>query len=230
MYTKLIKEKARKLREQGVSYNQLQRTLGIPKSTLSSWFSESLGMPFDHKSLLKHLAKIRLLSAKTKNRIKSEGLQKIQKEAKKEVSSYPLDSMGFQKSLLSMLYWAEGTKHDKVSGLIFTNTDSKLITLFISMLRNCYKLNEERFRVRLHLHYYHPIKENRRFWSRLLKIPESQFSKTIIKKRGVKKRFRKNFYGICVLSYLDSSIRKEILAVGYAIHDQINEKVLVKRS
>jgi len=120
-----------------------------------------------------------------------------------------------------MLYWAEGAKHEKVSGLIFVNTDPKLLELFISLLRNCYELDEKKFRVRLHLHYYHPIKETRQFWSKLLEIPESQFTKTLIKRRSLKKRFRKNFHGICILSYLSSSIRKEILALGYAIHNQI---------
>ncbi len=224
MYSQQVKERAKKLRGQGVSYNQLQRTLSIPKSTLSSWFSESLGMPFDRKALLQHLAKIRVLSVKAKTKIKLDELREIQIKAQKEVSLYPLNLIGFQKSLISMLYWAEGAKHKTVSGLIIVNTDPKLLKLFISLLRNCYELDEKRFRVRLHVHYYHPIKETRRFWSKLLKIPEPQFSKTLIKKRGLKKRFRKNFHGICILSYLNSSIRKEILALGYAIHDQI-EKV-----
>ncbi|OHA93811.1 MAG: hypothetical protein A3E02_00010 [Candidatus Zambryskibacteria bacterium RIFCSPHIGHO2_12_FULL_38_34] len=221
MYTKQTKEKARKLREQGVSYNKLQRMLDIPKSTLSSWFSESLGMPFDRKTLLKHLANIRILSAKVKRKNKMDELEKIQKKADEEILSYPLDLVSFQKSLISMLYWAEGAKHEKVSGLIFVNTDPKLLELFISLLRNCYELDEKKFRVRLHLHYYHPIKETRQFWSKLLEIPESQFTKTLIKRRSLKKRFRKNFHGICILSYLSSSIRKEILALGYAIHNQI---------
>ncbi|MFH0804304.1 MAG: hypothetical protein V1896_01755 [Candidatus Zambryskibacteria bacterium] len=220
MYTKQVKEKAKRLRKKGISYNQLQKMLSIPKSTLSVWFSPTLGMPFNRSQLLNHLRKIRVMAKKAKARKKLEDIQKFQAEAQKEIRNYPLSSKYFQKSLISMLYWAEGSKHEKVSGLTLVNTDPNLLELYILLLRKCFALDEKKFRVGLHLHYYHPIRETRKFWSELLRIPESQFRKTLIKKRSLKKKFRKNFRGICMLSYLDSSIRKEILALGYAMYSQ----------
>jgi hypothetical protein len=217
MYSKDIKDKAWKLRKEGKSYNEILKLTSIPKSTLSAWFGKDMGMPFDKKGLAEHLANIRPLAAKMKTKIKLENLERVQIAMNTEVQNYPLKTLNFQKSLLSMLYWAEGSKHEKVSGLKFTNTDPKLSMLFIVMLRNCYQIDENKFRVALQIHYYHSIKKTRKFWSDLLKIPENQFNTVFVKKRSRKKKFRKNFMGICALKYLDSSVRKEILAVGYAI-------------
>ncbi|MSU45122.1 MAG: hypothetical protein EXS47_00600 [Candidatus Zambryskibacteria bacterium] len=184
-------------------------------------------MPFDKKAMAEHLAKIRPLAGRMKTKIRLDGLEKIRISIEEEVSSYPLKSKDFQKSLLAMLYWAEGSKHERISGLKFTNTDPKLIDLFASLLRNCYEINEARFRIYLQLHYYHPVKKTKQFWSNLLHIPEAQFNATTIKKRSRKKRFRKNFMGICSLCYLSSDIRKEILAIGYAIQKQIGNHDII---
>ena len=228
MYTKKIRDRARKLREEGISYNQLQRTLGIPKSTLSSWFSKSLGMPFDRGALLKHLAKVRVLAAKAKTRIRLEELKSIQLKIQDEVITYPIHKVGFQKSLVSMLYWAEGTKHEKVGGLKFTNTDPRLVRLFVELLKNSYDINPSLFRIGLHIHYYHKIKTVRKFWSSYLKIPESQFNYIYIKKRSHTKRFRRNFMGICIVSYPVGKIRKEIMALAYELGNCLTPKSSVK--
>ncbi|MDP3758171.1 MAG: hypothetical protein Q8Q86_00475, partial [Candidatus Daviesbacteria bacterium] len=85
------------------------------------------------------------------------------------------------------------------------------------LLRKCYKIDEEKLRIRLHLHYYHRIKTAKKFWSDLLKIPLDKFGKIYIKKRSKRKRFRKNFMGICFINYLDSNVRKEVLEIGYQL-------------
>lgn len=221
MYAKDVKTNAWNLRMEGKSYNEILNITSIPKSTLSVWFGKEMGMPFDRKAMIKHLAKIRPLAAKMKKKIKQEGLDKIRVGVEKEVLSYPLSTLDFQKSLLAMLYWAEGSKHEKVSGLKFTNTDPKLISLFMSLLENCYPINKEDYRMYLQLHYYHPRIKTRKFWSKLTGVLESQFRPVLVKKRSRKKRFRKNFMGICSVYYPSSSIRKEILATGYAIQSQI---------
>ena len=120
--------------------------------------------------------------------------------------------------MLAMLYSAEGARHKGVSGLKFANTDPKMAQLYITLLRKCYKLDESRFRIRLHLHYYHSIKKSKKIWSKLLNVPLDQFSKPYIKKRSKTKKFRKNFIGICFISYLDSNIRREIMEIFSQLH------------
>ncbi|MEK7509863.1 MAG: hypothetical protein AAB605_04075 [Patescibacteria group bacterium] len=127
----------------------------------------------------------------------------------------------YLKSMLAMLYWAEGTKHHRVSGLRFANTDPKMIWLYMAMLRKCYRIDETRLRVRIHFHHYHDIEKTRRYWSELTKIPLSQFGKVWIKPRSKTRKFRENFMGLCFICYLDSSIRKEILGLAYAIQEKV---------
>ncbi len=217
------KDKAWKLRREGKTYNEISKAMSLAKSTLSSWFGEELGMPFDKKAMFEHLAKIRPLANKMKTKIRLDGLEEIRVKMNREVSSYPMRTISFQKSLLAMLYWAEGSKHAKISGLKFTNTDPKMIDLFITLLRECYEPDEKKFYIYLQLHYYHPIRETKKFWSELTGIPLEQFHATIMKKRSRKKRFRQNFMGICSLGHSSSGIRKEIMATAYAIQDHIGK-------
>jgi len=112
-----------------------------------------------------------------------------------------------------MLYWAEGTKTDPGS-LIFVNTDPVLASFYLRLLRSTIPIDESKLRVRLHLHYYHSHPNARRYWSELLAIPESQFGKIYVKKRSKRKKFRRNFQGICSIVYADTQLLREILALG----------------
>ena len=221
MYSKDIKEKAFKLRKAGKSYKEIWTLTQIPKSTLSTWFGEELGVSFKSKEWLEHLARIRPIASRMKTKIKLENIEKINTRVEEEVASYPLRDLSFQKSLLAMLYWAEGSKHARMSGLKFTNTDPKLMDLFVSLLRSCYVLDEKDFRVYLQLHYYHPIRKTKQFWSDLVKVPQSQFHAVTMKRRSERKRFRKNFMGICTIIHSDSDIRREMMAIGQAIQAQV---------
>lgn len=221
MYSKIIKDRAFSLRRLGKSYNEIVKITEIPKSTLSGWFGKELGMPFDKKAMNDHLSRIRPLAAKMKSKIRLEGLEAVKKYAENEVSMYPVNLVSFQKSILAMLYWAEGSKHEKMSGLKFTNTDPKMIILFLSLLRKCYQIDETKFRVYLQLYYYHPIRKTKKYWANIMNLSEIQFRPVIMKKRSEKRIFRKNFMGICSFYYPSSDIRKEIMATGYAIQSRV---------
>ena len=119
-----------------------------------------------------------------------------------------------------MLYWAEGAKGEKSGPIKFANTDPALAFLFISLLRSAYLLDEKKFRVRLHLHYYHNHTEAVAYWSNLLRVSKSQFGKIHVKKRSARKRFRKNFAGICFVVYHDTNVRDELTAIARAIGSQ----------
>ena len=220
-YSQSIKDEVDLMRRAGKTYAEIRKIHSIPKSTLSVWLGEKYAGIFDKEAQYEHLKKIRILAVK-----KLQG-NKIARDivhaARGTVvaQSLPVQDIGFQKALLAMLYWAEGTKHEKAAGLTFSNTDPRLIQLYISMLRNCFEIDEKKLRVRLHLHYYHNKRETRRYWSRLLAVPESQFGKLYIKKRSKTRKFRKNFKGICIVIYHGTGLLKEVLALGLAICDHV---------
>lgn len=225
-YNNTTKKKAELLRTGGKTYKEIKEELNIPKSTLSTWLAKQINIPFNRESQLAHLEKIRPLAIKAKKKEKEKQLRILKEKINKEINTFPMDNTGLYKSMLAMLYWAEGSKHEKVSGTKFANTDPRLAQLYITLLRKCYNINEEKFRIRLHIHYYHHIKIVKKFWSKLLNIPENQFNAIYIKKRSKTKRFRKNFMGICFINYLDSNIRKEILELAYGIQNLITKSSL----
>ncbi len=216
-----IKQEVKKARIAGKTYRELTQMFGIPKSTLSFWFGDTLGHPFDRAGQIKHLASIRpLANLAVKKRVEVRSFA-LRDRIAEEIKTYPIKDIGSRKLFLAALYWAEGAKHAGVSGLKFVNTDPRLCELYIKLLRRCYQIDESKLRIRLHLHYYHGIKKTRGFWSSLLKVPENQFGKIYIKKRSVLKKFRKNFAGICFIYYGSSDIRRELMEISRQFTDLI---------
>jgi hypothetical protein len=119
-----------------------------------------------------------------------------------------------------MLYWTEGSKGVRAS-LTFVNTDPLLIHLYIWLLRNCYAIQETRLRIRVHVGESHTHIEVINFWSGLLSVPKSQFGKIYVKKRSTQKKFRKNYRGICFVSYGNEAVRQELLALGRLLAENI---------
>lgn len=211
----------------GKTYSEITKLLDIPKSTISTWFGKTLKRPINEQARQEHFARINKLASAA---IKKKWGEKREKEAQlirarvdKELKDYPLENIGFYKAMLAMLYWAEGNKYKGVSGTGFVNTDPSLAKLYISLLRKCYNVDEAKFRIKLHVHYYHSVKKVKIFWSKILNVSLSQFGKVYIKKRSKTKRFRKNFSGICFIYYKSSELRKEILETGSCL-----EKIITK--
>lgn len=149
----------------------------------------------------------------------------ITQKAQSDAQKVPLNTVLY-KSLLATLYWAEGAK-SKHSILIFANTDPRLIFLYITLLRQCYSIDETKFRVRIHLHNYHDEKKVKEFWSNLLNIPLTQFGKIYRKPRSKEKTYRQNFGGICFVIYNSVYLREEIVQFGLAVSQKITGTVVI---
>jgi len=219
-YSAESKSEAAELRRKGHSYSSIHRMLGIPTSTLATWLASSPDNPFTKKDQVAHLAAIRPLANAARRKQKEDRLLEVKQRVRAEIQNTPLKNVMFQKSMLAVLYWAEGSKYEGVSGLRFVNTDPALMQLYVSLLRQCYEIDEEKFRMRLHLHYYHKKREARDFWATTLSISPSQCTSVFVKKRSRKKRFRKNFMGICFINYSNGDIREELLALGKELQKQ----------
>lgn len=220
-YGEDIKKRVEKLREMGKTYAEIRKEIPVPKSTLSAWLGEKYKGIFDRKAQLAHLKRARILAAARLRRDKAVRDAVSAKRGKETASSLGTQDIAFRKALLSMLYWAEGAKAGRGNTLKFVNTDPRLAKLYITLLRSCFSIDEKRVRIRLHLHYYHNKVKAVRFWSKLLDVPSSQFGKLYVKSRSKTRKFRKNFTGICFISYSDTGIFNEVLALAYTLHDKI---------
>lgn len=221
------KTEARNLRLNGASFNLIIKKLNVPKSTLSFWLKDIPrpdNLYFTNRK--DWLDKIRLLAANANRKKRQQSTDKIIHEVKKDIESWEdISVIKIQKIMLALLYWAEGNKGRQV--IQFANTDPRLALLFITLLRNSFRLDESKFRVRLHLHDYHQEKEVKKFWSDLLKIPESQFNKSYRKARSKEKTFRRNFGGICFIKYNSVYLQERIMQYAYLLADKFIGKVTV---
>lgn len=226
-WSEKIKQKARSLRKNGCSYGVIIKELNVPKSTLYEWIHH-LKQPeqFNYLDRVQWAKKIQPLGAQAQREKRKKAMESVFNKVTKEVSNVELNTIN-KKAMLAMLYWAEGTK-GKVGGVTFANTDPQLLLLFVTLLRQCYEIDEKRIRVRLHLHYYHKIRVVRKYWSQLLNIPENQFNKTYKKSRQYNKRiFRRNFGGICFVKYNSLYLKEEILQYGYTLGKKLTRKIYV---
>lgn len=109
----------------------------------------------------------------------------------------------------AMLYWGEGYKGDKASGIDFANSDPEMISMFLKFLRNTYEIDEKRLRVFMYCYANQNLEEIKQFWVRLTKIPIDQFTKPYIRK-DFRLYGRKMRYGLIHIRYSDKKLLLEV--------------------
>lgn len=211
---------ARGLRSSGSTYSEISKQMGLAKSTLHYWLSEvSRPESYVKKTREEWMTIVQPMGALANKKKRADSLVELQKAIDDELEAVNFD-LTSKKAMLAMLYWAEGAKGEH-SSLVFANTDPRLMRLFVMLLRQCHKLDESKFRVRIFLHHYHKEDEVKDYWSKLLSIGKDQFQKTYWKKRGTNKTYRRNSWGICFLIYHNVALKDELLKYGVKIGEMI---------
>tara|TARA_Y100000034_G_scaffold135855_1_gene209465 strand:+ start:2485 stop:2886 length:402 start_codon:yes stop_codon:yes gene_type:complete len=108
-----------------------------------------------------------------------------------------------------MLYWAEGTK--KGGTVDFTNSDYRMVQLWVKFLKEGCRVEESRIKLQLHLHYDMDENMIKRWWIKKLQLPLDNFTKSYIKR--VKKKgtyFKKSEFGTIKVRYSSKSLLREI--------------------
>lgn len=203
-----VKKKALMLRGKGFSFREISDKLGISKSTASLWL-RSVKLSKNAKE------RIHKLSVDGRNRGKDSVKRRIADEDRKILSKaknsiarcYLLRND--LKIVCALLYWCEGGKTEK-SQLTFINADPKLVKYFIDTFRKAFDVDESRFRALIHLHDYHNVDEQTKFWSEVTRIPKTQFTKPY-NKPNTGKRIKKDYQGCISVRYHGREIRQEML-------------------
>lgn len=109
-----------------------------------------------------------------------------------------------------MLYWGEGYK--KGNGVALSNSDSRIIKLFMRFLRIICGVAEERIHVTIHYYEDHDPVVLTDFWATEISIPKSQFFKPYLQKRERKGTYKNlSKYGTVSVQYADSRLFKLLL-------------------
>jgi len=113
----------------------------------------------------------------------------------------------------------EGRKN-YFNGVAFTNSDPKLVTLFLKLLREGFEIDERKFRVCVHLHGYHNASNQIAFWSRITKIPREQFIKPYLKPNTAN-RIRQDYQGCVSVRYHSNDLVKMLLAFSESFFKEV---------
>jgi len=109
------------------------------------------------------------------------------------------------------LYWGEGCRRNTF-GVRLGNTDPKLIKKFIEFLQRICGVKKQKLRFQLQIFSDINPKRALNFWLKELKIPSSQFSKTVTislsRKKGTYKK--KSKYGVLIVGCHNTKL-KEII-------------------
>jgi transposase len=107
-----------------------------------------------------------------------------------------------------MLYWAEGAKNG--SGINFSNSDPKMIRLFLVFLRRICGINNNRLRVHLYAYSNQNLDKIKNYWQKMTNISLNQFNKPYVRKNNSNKSGRKLPYGLVQIRYNDKKLLETI--------------------
>lgn len=226
MYSEETKRKAIELRKQGKSLLEISQILHTAKSTSSLWLSSEKNRgiygTMSKQEWMRFIQKKSIIALNKRTLLRQENRQS---EAKHQITNLKLP-LETKRAILATLYWAEGSKGQGV--LDFANTDPKLCLIFTTLLRECYELDESKFRIRLHLHKYHNDRDLKVYWSKLLNIPISQFNAIVWKNEpNSGKRYRQNYHGICFVKYNSVDLQKRIMAYAHLLGEKLTKNAPV---
>lgn len=215
------KTKAIELRKKGVSYREIKKKLKISKSTLSLWL-RNIPLSSSQKKYLYHTLRqrnaYRLAKIKQEDKIKK--IEKIKNIAIDEVKilyKNPIFIAGV------MLYWAEGDKSKKTECVKFSNSDPEMIKLMMRWFRSFCNVPENKFRIALHIHTLHCRKNIEKYWSKITKIPLSQFHKTQIKPTTLKLRKKPLYNGTCSVRISTKDLFRKIMGWKVGLLEKLKQ-------
>lgn len=108
------------------------------------------------------------------------------------------------------LYWGEGYKTEKSSGIDLANSDVAMVLVFLRFLREICVVDEKRLRVLLYCYSNQDTEKLVKFWSKATRIPVKQFTKPYVRKDFNNAMLDKMPYGMVHIRYSDKKLLKVI--------------------
>ena len=177
---KLIeREKARALRKQGKSINQIVKEAGLTKSSVSLWVRDIVLTKAQKNKLSEKGRSVESIEKRRLVRLSNEQAKRqiIVDEAKKDFNSISLEQL---KLIGIILYLGEGGKTERGTARL-SNIDPIVIKMMMKFFREICEVPEEKFRGNVHTFAHADVEKTEKYWSKITGIPRSQFHKTYIK-------------------------------------------------
>jgi len=108
------------------------------------------------------------------------------------------------------LYWAEGYKTAKATGIDFANSDPDMAQLFLRFLRTRYVLDLSRLYCQIYYYTDQNIGAITAFWAQKLDMPQTAF-RSPYAKQNPKPTAKKLPYGVVHIRYSDKKLLWDVL-------------------
>lgn len=174
-----LRARARELRLEGKTYDQIQLELGCSKGSISLWVRD---LPKPPKRSREEASAIARRGWEATLERREAERQQTKRDAAAEIGTMT------ERELLMLgvgLYWAEGTKskpHRLQERVTFINSDPHMIRVFLAWLR-LLNVPAEHLRFHVHIHESADVHEAERFWKEEVGRSGS-FGKTTLKKHN----------------------------------------------
>ncbi|MFG2997671.1 hypothetical protein [Streptomyces sp. NPDC048340] len=200
-----LRERARELRLEGMTYDEIQVELGCSKSSISLWVRD-LPKPQPRYTEEQHRA---LMNAGLKK------LRQSQDDARQATKKSAHDEVGTMTDrelfLVGVgLYWAEGHKsksYARRERVIFVNSDSDMIHLFLAWLE-LLGVTPHRIRYRVMIHETADVTGAEHYWADQVRVDHCELQRTTVKRHNpktVRKNVGEDYRGCLVIGVLDSA-------------------------
>ena len=200
-----LKPRAFVLRKSGRSILDISRLLGVSKSTASLWCRDLELTPTQQLKLHEKMKRDGLLGRQKGAEANRQKKIVAQKSAKDRASKL-MPRISRRDRLIAgvALYWAEGSKASTSTRFILVNSDPLMIKFMHDWLIECMGIHKEDITAQVSINEVHRyrIEAVLNFWSHLLDLPLSSFSKTFFAKTVQKKVYQNHsvHYGVLRLS------------------------------
>lgn len=208
------------LRRNGKSLTFIEKHLGVPRSTLSTWCKD-IHLSDKQKyeltnSRLEALSRARLAAATRHREAKRQRIEAAKRSASKTLAALTITPAIIELAL-AMLYWGEGKKTQTTA---LGSSDTQMLSFFISALRAGFNVSAEGFTAELHLRQDQNSEQEIRYWSKQLNIPQEQFKRVYFDKRSGGKTYD-TYHGVCLLYCSDIAIQRKLVYLYKSFADDI---------
>ncbi|AYG82378.1 hypothetical protein DWB77_04552 [Streptomyces hundungensis] len=199
-----LRDRARELRTQGMTYDQIQVELGCSKSSISLWVRD---LPKPEPRYTDEERRARMNAGLSRLRAAQDEERQATKRAARDEIGRLSDREVFIAGVA--LYWAEGAKdktYRRSEQLQFINSDPNVIKLYLRWLE-LLGVSRDRMHFRVSIHESGDVAGAEKFWAELASVDVSVFQRATLKKHNPRTK-RKNTteaYRGCLVIYVTKS-------------------------
>lgn len=201
------RQRARELRAQGWTLQEIADELGVSKSSVSLWVRDVEFEPKPRRRTARSSNGPNQLRARKEAEIRhmlDEGRRRVRSMTEREFLVAGV-----------ALYAGEGSKTD--GAVKFANTNPAMVAFFCAWLRHFFAIDETRVRCRLYLHQGLDLEAATAFWSELTMIPLTRFGTPYRAVPDAGIRNSKHRYGCATVSYSCSRTHRAVMGLVHAV-------------